>query len=165
MQTENKFFDDISKFLNGAAGTVAGMTREAEAGVREKAKEWIGGLEFVSRDEFEAVKAIAVAAQVHTGTRNPSRCLAVRKDSSTPTTATIGGPYRMRLNTNSLGPVPPHGPSVQAAVPITLRYAKATTANAPSTAKSASVQFQNGLAPWECASLSADRSGERGSSC
>ncbi|WP_293880614.1 accessory factor UbiK family protein [Sphingomonas sp.] len=63
MQTENKFFEDISKFLNGAAGTVAGMTREAEAGVREKAKEWIGGLEFVSRDEFEAVKAMAAAAR------------------------------------------------------------------------------------------------------
>jgi BMFP domain-containing protein YqiC len=63
MQTENKFFDDISKFLNGAAGTVAGMTREAEAGVREKAKEWIGGLEFVSREEFEAVKAMAAAAR------------------------------------------------------------------------------------------------------
>ena len=63
MQTENKFFDDISKFLNGAAGTVAGMTREAEAGVREKAKEWIGGLEFVSREEFESVKAMAAAAR------------------------------------------------------------------------------------------------------
>jgi BMFP domain-containing protein YqiC len=63
MQTENKFFDDISKFLNGAAGTVAGMTREAEAGVREKAKEWIGGLEFVSREEFEAVKAMAAQAR------------------------------------------------------------------------------------------------------
>jgi BMFP domain-containing protein YqiC len=63
MQTENKFFDDISKFFNGAAGTVAGMTREAEAGVREKAKEWIGGLEFVSRDEFDAVKEMAAAAR------------------------------------------------------------------------------------------------------
>jgi BMFP domain-containing protein YqiC len=37
--------------------------REAEAATREKAKEWIGGLDFVSRDEFEAVKAIAIAAR------------------------------------------------------------------------------------------------------
>lgn len=63
MQTENKLFDDFSKFLNGAAGTLAGMGREAEASARERAREWIGGLDFVSRDEFEAVKAMAAAAR------------------------------------------------------------------------------------------------------
>jgi len=63
MQTENKLFDDLTKFVNGAAGTVAGMGREAEASFRERMKEWIGGLDFVSRDEFEVVKAMAVAAR------------------------------------------------------------------------------------------------------
>ena len=63
MQTENRLFDDLAKLVNGAAGTIAGMGREAEAATREKAKEWIGGLDFVSRDEFEAVKAIAIAAR------------------------------------------------------------------------------------------------------
>ena len=63
MQSENRFFDDIVKVLNGAAGTFAGMTREAEASVRERAREWVGGLDMVSRDEFEAMKAIAVAAR------------------------------------------------------------------------------------------------------
>ena len=63
MQSENRIFDDFAKFLNGAAGTLAGVGREAEASAREKAKEWIGGLEFVSRDEFEAVKAMAAAAR------------------------------------------------------------------------------------------------------
>jgi BMFP domain-containing protein YqiC len=63
MQSENRFFDDFVKVLNGAAGTFAGMTREAEAGFRERMREWIGGLDMVSRDEFEAVKAIAVAAR------------------------------------------------------------------------------------------------------
>jgi BMFP domain-containing protein YqiC len=63
MQSENRFFDDVVKLINGAAGTLAGVGREAEAATREKAKEWIGGLEFVSREEFEAVKAIAVAAR------------------------------------------------------------------------------------------------------
>ncbi len=63
MQTENRFFDDLTKFMNGAAGTMAGMGREAEASLREKMKEWIGGLDFVSRDEFEAVKAMAAAAR------------------------------------------------------------------------------------------------------
>ena len=63
MQTDNKIFDDFAKFVNGAAGTIAGMGREAEASARDKAKEWIGGLDFVSRDEFEAVKAMAAAAR------------------------------------------------------------------------------------------------------
>jgi BMFP domain-containing protein YqiC len=63
MQSENRFFDDLAKLVNGAAGTVAGMTREFESNARERAKEWIGGMEFVSREEFDAVKALAAAAR------------------------------------------------------------------------------------------------------
>jgi BMFP domain-containing protein YqiC len=63
MQTENRIFDDLSKLINGAAGTIAGMGREAESAARERAREWIGGMDFVSRDEFEAVKAMAAAAR------------------------------------------------------------------------------------------------------
>ena len=63
MQTDNRLFDDFVKFMNGAAGTFAGMAREGGEAARERAKEWIGGLDFVSRDEFEVVKAMAVAAQ------------------------------------------------------------------------------------------------------
>jgi BMFP domain-containing protein YqiC len=63
MQSENRIFDDLAKLVNGAAGTMAGMTREFESNAREKAKEWIGGMDFVSREEFEAVKALAAAAR------------------------------------------------------------------------------------------------------
>lgn len=63
MQTDNRMFDDFVKFVNGAAGTFAGMGREAGESAREHAKSWIGGLDFVSREEFEAVKAMAVAAR------------------------------------------------------------------------------------------------------
>ena len=63
MQSENRMFDDLVKLMNGAAGTLAGMGREAQSGARERAREWIGGLDFVSRDEFEAVKAMAAAAR------------------------------------------------------------------------------------------------------
>jgi len=63
MQSQNRLFDDFVKVLNGAAGTFAGMGREAEAGFRERMREWVGGLDMISRDEFEAVKAIAVAAR------------------------------------------------------------------------------------------------------
>jgi BMFP domain-containing protein YqiC len=63
MQSENRVFDDFVKLMNGAAGTIAGMGREAEQGARARARDWIGGLDFVSRDEFEAVKAMAAAAR------------------------------------------------------------------------------------------------------
>ncbi|MGC4252356.1 MAG: accessory factor UbiK family protein [Sphingobium sp.] len=63
MQSENRFFDDLAKLVNGAAGTVAGMSREFEANAREKAKQWMGGMDFVSREEFDAVKALAAAAR------------------------------------------------------------------------------------------------------
>jgi BMFP domain-containing protein YqiC len=63
MQSENRLFDDLVKMMNGAAGTLAGMGREAEGSIKERAKEWMGGLDFVSRDEFEAVKAMAAAAR------------------------------------------------------------------------------------------------------
>jgi BMFP domain-containing protein YqiC len=63
MQSQNRLFDDFVKVMNGAAGTIAGMTREAQAGLHERAREWIGGLDLVSREEFEAVRAMAVAAR------------------------------------------------------------------------------------------------------
>lgn len=63
MQSQNRFFDDLVKMVNGAAGTFAGMGREAEGQMREKVREWVGGMDMVSRDEFEAVKAMAIAAR------------------------------------------------------------------------------------------------------
>lgn len=63
MQSENKLFDDFVKMVNGIAGTMAGMGREAEASAREKFREWMAGADFVGRDEFEAVKAMAAAAR------------------------------------------------------------------------------------------------------
>ena len=63
MQSENKMFDDLVKMVNGVAGTFAGAGREAEAAMRERMREWVGGADFVGRDEFEAVKAMAAAAR------------------------------------------------------------------------------------------------------
>ena len=63
MQSENPLFADLAKLLNSAAGTVAGMGREGRDAAREKAREIFGGLDFVSRDEFEAVKAMAATAR------------------------------------------------------------------------------------------------------
>jgi BMFP domain-containing protein YqiC len=63
MQSEKRIFEDLSKFLNGVAGTVAGMGREAEAGFRERTREWVAGMDLVSREEFEAVKQLAATAR------------------------------------------------------------------------------------------------------
>jgi BMFP domain-containing protein YqiC len=63
MQSENRMFDDFVKMVNGVAGTMAGMGREAESSMREKMREFMGGQDFVGRDEFEAVKAMASAAR------------------------------------------------------------------------------------------------------
>jgi len=63
MQSQNRIFDDFVKVMNGAAGTIAGMGREAQGAMQERMREWVGGLDLVSREEFEAVKAMAVAAR------------------------------------------------------------------------------------------------------
>ena len=63
MQSEKRIFDDLAKVLNGVAGTVAGMGREAEAAFKERAKDFTGGFDFVSREEFDAVKELAAKAR------------------------------------------------------------------------------------------------------
>jgi len=63
MQSENPLLADFVKLANSAAGTFAGMTREARASARERMREAMGGLDFVSREEFDAVKAMAARAR------------------------------------------------------------------------------------------------------
>jgi len=63
MQSENPIIADFVKLANSAAGTFAGMTREAREGARERMKEALGGLDFVSREEFDAVKEMAAKAR------------------------------------------------------------------------------------------------------
>ena len=63
MQSENPLIADFVKMVNGAAGTFAGMSREARESARERVKEAMGGIDFVSREEFDAVKAMAAKAR------------------------------------------------------------------------------------------------------
>ena len=63
MQSENPLIADIAKLLNSAAGTMAGVGREARDAARERVKEAVGGLQFVDRDEFDAVKDMAAKAR------------------------------------------------------------------------------------------------------
>ena len=63
MQTDNKFFEDLSKVATSALGTIAGVGREVEENARRRAREFVAGSDAVDRDEFEAVKATAAAAR------------------------------------------------------------------------------------------------------
>ncbi|MCT2558403.1 accessory factor UbiK family protein [Tsuneonella sp. YG55] len=74
MQSENPLVADLVKLANAAAGTFAGMTREARDGARERMREAFGGLDFVSREEFDAVRDMAARA------REDSEQLAARLD-------------------------------------------------------------------------------------
>ena len=63
MQSEDPLIADIVKMANSAAGTMAGMTREARESARERMREAMGGMDFVSREEFETVNAMAQKAR------------------------------------------------------------------------------------------------------
>lgn len=63
MQSQNPLLADIVKLANSAAGTMAGMSREAREGARERLREAMGGVDFVSREEFDTVKAMAQKAR------------------------------------------------------------------------------------------------------
>ena len=63
MQSENPMIADLVKMANSAAGTFAGMTREARETARERMQEALGGMDFVSREEFETVKLMAAKAR------------------------------------------------------------------------------------------------------
>jgi BMFP domain-containing protein YqiC len=63
MQSQNPIIADLVKLANSAAGTMAGMSREARESARERLREALGGIDFVSREEFETVKAMASKAR------------------------------------------------------------------------------------------------------
>ena len=63
MQTQNRFFDDLARVAAGAMGALSGMRSEVESRVREQFERVLAGMDLVSRDEFEAVKAMAAKAR------------------------------------------------------------------------------------------------------
>jgi len=63
MQTRNRLFDDAARLAGGAVGTLAGIRREVEALVRQQMERVLSSLDLVTRDEFEAARAMAVKAR------------------------------------------------------------------------------------------------------
>ena len=63
MQTNNRLLDDLAKVANGAVSTLVGVKSEIEATVRQQFERLLSEMDLVSRDEFEAIKAVASAAR------------------------------------------------------------------------------------------------------
>lgn len=63
MQTRNRLLDDIARVANGAAGVATGMRDEVEALVQQRVDRVLSRLNLVTREEFEAVKAMAAKAR------------------------------------------------------------------------------------------------------
>ncbi len=64
MQTQNRLLDDMAKVIAGAAGGLAGLRQEIESRVREQLLRLVADKDFVGREEFEAVKAMAAKARM-----------------------------------------------------------------------------------------------------
>lgn len=59
----NKLFDDFAKLMTDAAGAAQGVRREVETAVRGQAERFMNSMDVVQREEFEAVKEMAVKAR------------------------------------------------------------------------------------------------------
>ena len=63
MQTRNKMMDDISKLMTNAMGVAQGAKTEAETAMKSMMDRWLADRDFVSREEFDAVRAMAQKAR------------------------------------------------------------------------------------------------------
>ena len=62
-QTSNRFFDEVAKLMNDAAGVASGARREFDTMMRTQAERILRELDVVQREEFEAVKEMARLAR------------------------------------------------------------------------------------------------------
>ena len=63
MNTNNRFFDDIGKMMTSAAGVAKGVKDEAETAVRGQVERWLADMDLVTREEFDAVREMALKAR------------------------------------------------------------------------------------------------------
>src|SRR2546430_11388039 len=62
-QTSNRFFDEVARLMNDAAGVAQGIRREVDTMFKTQAEKWLRDLDLVKREEFEAVKDMARLAR------------------------------------------------------------------------------------------------------
>ena len=63
MQPGNKFFDDLAKLMTNAMGVAQGARAEAETAMKSMMDRWLADRDFVTREEFDAVRAMAQKAR------------------------------------------------------------------------------------------------------
>ena len=63
MQTRNKFFDDVSQMMTNAMGVAQGAKDKAETAFKGMLDRWLADRDFVTREEFDAVRAMAQKAR------------------------------------------------------------------------------------------------------
>ncbi len=63
MTGPNKLFDDLSKLMTNAMGVAQGARTEAETAMKSWMDRWLADRDFVSREEFDAVRAMAQKAR------------------------------------------------------------------------------------------------------
>ncbi|WP_137701521.1 accessory factor UbiK family protein [Marimonas lutisalis] len=63
MQTRNKFLDDMSQLMTNAMGVAQGAKDEAETAMKSFVDRWLADRDFVTREEFDAVRAMAQKAR------------------------------------------------------------------------------------------------------
>ncbi len=59
----NRFLDEVAKLMTDAAGAAQGMRKEAEAALHAQADRWLNSLDVVKREEFDAVREMAIKAR------------------------------------------------------------------------------------------------------
>lgn len=63
MQTRNKILDDMSQLMTNAMGVAQGAREEAENAMKSMLDRWLADRDFVTREEFDAVRAMAQKAR------------------------------------------------------------------------------------------------------
>ena len=63
MQSQNRFFDDFARMAGGAMGALGGIRQEFETRLREQLERWLASMDLVTREEFDAVHAMAAKAR------------------------------------------------------------------------------------------------------
>lgn len=62
-QTRGPIFDDLARLMTDAAGMANGMRREVETVMKTQLERLLSSMDVVTRDEFEAVREMAVLAR------------------------------------------------------------------------------------------------------
>ncbi len=90
MQTDNRFLDDMARLATGALGTLQGVKGEFDQFVRQQIEKLLVDQDLVTRDEFEAVKAMAAEARAE-NERLAARLAELERQAGLETPATGGG--------------------------------------------------------------------------